>query len=164
MERQLSAFSLLKAEDLERWREERLADADLFFGNENFAGLVRRYLEAPEDSAAESRLRKWLVLIKGWRRYDRVSILDAQGFERIETPDTPEPAEGHLVQDVAETLRSGKIRFLDFHRDAPDRPIFLELLVPLYDERDGRHPLGVLQLKFDPELYLVPMIQRWIMG
>ena len=161
VERQLSAISLLKAEELERWREERLADAAMFYGNENFAGLVRRYLEAPDDSAAESRLRKWLILIKGWRRYDRVSVLDTQGLERIEAPDTLEPAESHLAKDAAEALQTGNIKFLDFHRDSPDGPVFLELLVPLYDERDGRRPLGVLQLKIDPEHYLYPMIRRW---
>ena len=76
-------------------------------------------------------------------------------------PETPEPAALHLNQDVAELLRSGRVAFLDFHRDAPDRPIHLAVLVPILDERDGGRPLGVLVLRIDPRTYLYPLIRRW---
>ncbi|MCX5648914.1 MAG: diguanylate cyclase, partial [Planctomycetota bacterium] len=46
-------------------------------------------------------------------------------------------------------------------RATPDRPIHLSILVPIFDERDGSRPLGVLVLRIDPATHLYPDISRW---
>jgi hypothetical protein len=88
-------------------------------------------------------------------------LLDARGVQRIAVPDTPEPTAPHLARDAAEILRSGKVTFLDFHRDVPDGPIRLSVLVPIFDPQEGDRLLGVLVLRINPEHYLYPFINRW---
>ena len=57
---QLSAIAKLKVDELAQYRKERLGDADAFFQNATFSGLVRRFLDHPEDTEAQEQLRRWL--------------------------------------------------------------------------------------------------------
>jgi hypothetical protein len=161
VERQITAIAELKADELADWRKERLGDGAVFYKNAAFAALVRRYFDNPADAEARAHLQTWLGLVQANLLYDRVFLLDIQGVERISAPDASEPACPHLTQDVSETLRLGRVSFLDFHRHAPDGPIRLTVLVPILDDRDGSRPLGVLALRIDPETYLYPYLSRW---
>ncbi|MBI4775515.1 MAG: PAS domain S-box protein [Deltaproteobacteria bacterium] len=161
VEKQLSAIADLKVRDLVEWRKQRLGDASVYYGNDNFSGLVRRYLEAPQDADTSRRLKTWLVKVRSAHEYDRVLLLDARGLVRMSDPESPESAVPHLVRDVSEVLGSGKMTLLDFHRHSPDGPVFLEVILPILEERDGEFPLGALVLRIDPKTYLYPLIQSW---
>ncbi|MCX5653772.1 MAG: PAS domain S-box protein, partial [Planctomycetota bacterium] len=161
VERQLLAIAELKTDELVDWRRDRMGDAAVFFKNAAFSALVRRHFGKPDDAEAQSQLRSWLGQFQAGLSYGRVFLLDARDVVRMQVPDTPEPLAPHLPRDAAETLRSGKITFLDFHRGAPDGPIHLTILVPILDEEDGNRPLGVLAIQIDPAAYLYPFISRW---
>jgi PAS domain S-box-containing protein len=160
-ERQLSAIAELKADELAQYRKERLGDATSFFKNAVFSGLVRRFFEHPEDTEAQEQLRAWLDKYQTYYQYDCVFLLDAQGVERMSTPVTAVPVSAVVSRRVAEILRSQEIGFQDFHRHEHNQRIYLTLLVPILDESDANHPLGVLALRIDPETYLYPFIKRW---
>ncbi|GAB4440122.1 MAG: hypothetical protein Kow00120_08160 [Anaerolineae bacterium] len=176
VERQLSAIADLKASEIVQWRRERLGDGAVFSRNAAFSRLVRRLFENPQDAEAQELLLTWLRQVQESYQYDRVVLTDAQGVQRMAVPDTPEPAVRHLAQDVRDVLRSRHIAFLDFHRDAEDRPVRLGVLVPIFEAQDsdealgdealgdealGDKALGVLVLRIDPETYLYPLINRW---
>ncbi|MGB9004802.1 MAG: ATP-binding protein [Candidatus Aminicenantales bacterium] len=161
VEQQLAAIADLKVGELAQWRKERLGDAAVFYGNEAFSALVRRYFEKPRDMEASEQLRSWLWQFQEQLRYDRVFLLDAQGVERMAVPDIPEPVAAHLTKDAPEIIRSGRMSFLDFHRDAPDRPIHLSILVPILGGGADRRGLGILVLRINPRTHLYPLISRW---
>ncbi len=161
VERQLAAIAELKVDELVNWRNDRLADASILYRNAAFSNLASRYLEDPQDMEARGQLETWLGRYQAYHQYDRVFLLDAQGVERVSMPDTPEPVAAHLLVEAPEVMRSGRVAFLDFHRDAPDGPVYLGALVPILDERDDNRPLGVLVLRIDPQAYLYPFIRRW---
>jgi PAS domain S-box-containing protein len=161
VEHQLLAIAELKAEDLANWRRERLADASFIFRNPAFSDLVRRTRNQPEEGETRSQLRRWLWLFQSSFAYDRVFLLDARGALWMQATEAPEPVEAHLARDAVETLQSGETRFLDFHRDVPEGPAWLALLVPIFDEQDGHAPLGVVVLRIDPASHLYPFINRW---
>ncbi|MBE3119667.1 MAG: PAS domain S-box protein, partial [Candidatus Atribacteria bacterium] len=164
IERQLLGVAELKVNELVAWRAERLADAALFFKNASFSGLVRQFLEKPKDSAAQDGLRIWLSHFQAAHEYDRIFLLDVHGVERIMVPDTPEPVAARLLEQAPEILRSDKVTFVDFHRDAPDGPVHLSILVPIVDDRANVRALGILVLRIDPKKYLFPFIRRWPMA
>jgi PAS domain S-box-containing protein len=161
VERKLSSIAELKAGQLVQWRKERLADASAFYRNRAFTGLVEHLLEIPADTDVRGRILSWLDRVQDAYQYDRVFILDARGIERLAVPGTPEPVISHLLQQIPEILRSNKITFLDFYRDTPDRPIYLDLVVPVREDSDSGRPLGVLVLRIDPAVHLYPFIQQW---
>ena len=162
VERGLSSIAELKVGQLVQWRKERIGDASVFYKNKAFSGLVRRFLEKPADAEARGLILNWLGRVQGAYQCDRIFILDAQGIERLAVPEAP-PAfvASYVLQQITEVLRSGKITFLDFHRDAPDRPIHLSLAIPVREESDGGQPLGFLVLRIDPATCLYPYISAW---
>ncbi|MGB7566663.1 MAG: PAS domain S-box protein [Chitinivibrionales bacterium] len=159
-EGQLSAIAKLKVDDLMEWRKERLADGAIFYRNSDFAALVKRYFKNPEDIEARDRLQTWLDKFATNKQYDRVFLLDIFGLERISKPDKSEPVAAYFAKEIADVFHSRNITFLDFHRDTPNGPIHLALLVPIFDDKNNR-PLSVLVLRIDPNVYLYPYIQTW---
>jgi PAS domain S-box-containing protein len=160
VESKLSSIAALKVDELQSWRKERLADAEVLHQNPAFSERVQRYLENPADAPTQAALQSWLDKYQAYDQYDRVFLLDTEGVERISSPAVPEPVATHLVQDAKAALNSGQVTFLDFYRDTTNGPIHLSLLVPIYAEQDNR-PLGVLVLRIDPSVYLYPLIQQW---
>ena len=105
IEDQLSAIADLKVSELAQYRKERLGDAATFFKNAAFSGLVRRFLDHPEDTEAQEQLRAWLDKYQTCQ-YDRVFLLDTQGVERMSTPATAAPVSAVVSRRAAEVLQS----------------------------------------------------------
>jgi PAS domain S-box-containing protein len=160
-ESQLSAIAELKADELAQYRKERLGDANSFFQNATFSGLVRRFFDRPEDTEAQEQLRGWLNKYQTYYQYDRVFLLDDQGVERMASSAAVSPVSAVLLRQIAEVLRSRKITFHDFHFHEHSQQVYLTLLVPILDGPDYSRPLGVLALRINPETYLYPFIKRW---
>jgi PAS domain S-box-containing protein len=158
--RQLSAVAELKVDELAQYRRERLWDADTLFKNPAFSGLVRRFLDHPEDAEAQQQIQAWAAKYLATAQYDLAGLFDAQGVVRLAVP-AESPMSSFVSQRVPEVLRSGQVTFLDFHRNEHNQQIYLTLLVPILDESDANRPLGVFVLRIDPETYLYPFLERW---
>ncbi len=156
---QLSAIARLKAGELASWRAERLADARALADSSAFYRLVRRALDDPRDAQARDQLQGWLREIQEADRYDKVVLLDAQGIAQISIPDKPSLA--GTPAHAREALRSGRITFMDIHRDVSGEAVRLSVLAPIADAKNRGHPLGVVVLEIDPAKYLYPSIERW---
>ncbi len=161
VELQLASIAELKLGELRQYRKERLGDASILFQNGAFSALVQRFLEDPADTDAQRQLQAWLGKYETHYQYDRVSLLDTEGKERMSSPATESPLSQHLADDAALALHSAQVTLLDFHRETPDGPIYLGLLVPLFAGADTNRPLGTLVLRIDPTTYLYPFIHRW---
>ena len=160
VESQLSAIAALKVDELQDWRSERLADANLFYNNENFSERVRTYLENPQDAEARIKLLTWMEKIKASPEYDRVFLLDARGVEQISIPAAPEAVPAALVGQASASLDADQLIFLDFHRHSDSDAAHLSMVVPVFDAQNHQ-PLGTLILRINPDVYLYPFIQRW---
>jgi signal transduction histidine kinase len=160
-EQQLSSIADLKIGELVQWRKERIGDADLLFGNLAFSSLVQRYFEHPDDVAAQAELRSWLTRYQEYNQYARVFLLDTQGAAQISIPDTAEPVPRHIPQDARKALQSGKVTILDLDLDEDTPQPHMAMLIPIFREKDGNLPLGVVVMRIDPDQYLYPLINRW---
>jgi len=160
-EHQLAAIAELKVGELAQYRKERMEDAAIFFENTAFSGLVRRFLERPEDAEAQRQIQEWAVKLMATDQYDLVRLLDAQGVTRLSSPAGAPPISSVVSQRIPEVLRSGQVTFQDFHRNEHDQRVYLDILIPILDEQDARRPRGVFYLRINPEKYLYPFIQRW---
>jgi len=161
MEHKLTAIADLKAGEIVHWRTERLGDARVLFRNPAFAVLVREFFARPLVSDQEKMLRTWMRLVQEGYNYDQVCLLDVGGAVRLSVAGTDEPLSPAVKRKAVEALESRQITFVDFFRQEHSRKIFLALLVPILDGRDGGRLLGLLSLRINPEAYLYPFIQRW---
>jgi PAS domain S-box-containing protein len=159
--RKLAAVADLKVSELSAWRNERLADANIFYKNNAFSALVRRSIERPQDLPLQEELRTWLGHFQACNCYDQITLLDAACNEWMSVPDTKQSHSALTLQRAREVMRSGQLIFADFYSDESTQKIYLSLIVPILDEQAGGRPLGVLKLRIDPSVYLFPFIQRW---
>ena len=157
----MSAIADLKVHQLVNWREERLADAMVFYQNENFSKLVNQYLENPADISLRNELDIWLSRLRDAYQYDRVAILDSSGSEMFSVPRDTEPEDPHRDQSLEEALNSGAIQFLDLHLHSGAEKPYMGVVVPI--PVPGRQDIwnGALLLRIDPEHYLYPMLMNW---
>jgi PAS domain S-box-containing protein len=161
VERQLSAIADLKVGELIQWRKERLVDGAVFFKNGSFSGFVRRFLEKPEDAEAQRQIHVWIERFQAANQYENVRLLDARGVTRLSVPEGRPEMSSTVAQRLPEVLQTNQVTFQDFYRNEHDQRVYLAILVPIFDEQEGGHPLGVLVLRIDPAIYLYPFIQRW---
>lgn len=161
-ERQLSAIADLKMGELLLWREERLADAGLFYHNAAFANIVKNVVKHPESWQARREIEAWSRALQSKRNYNRIFLLDALGISKWSHPEAAsEPISKLVRQKALESLRTGRITVADFYRNEYSGKIYLSILTPIFDPDHDNEPLGVVVLRIDPEKYLYPFIQRW---
>jgi len=163
VESQLSAVAQLKVDQLTDWRRERSADVETLYQNPAFNERVRRFFEKPDDADAQRMLRAWLQKCLVVADYERIFLLDTKGVTRMSAPEVSPVDVPHGARDAAAVLDSGsgQMAFVDLHRETPDGPAHMAILVPIFDEQDGRRPLGIVALRIDPEVHLFPLIRLW---
>ena len=160
-EHKLAAVADLKVSELSAWRNERLADAKVFYKNNAFAALVRRAIERPQDLPQQEELRTWVGRFHASGSYDRVVLFNAAGNKWMVASHTGEPISSATYQKARESLRSRHLTFVDFYPNQYTHKAYLRLFAPILDGQAGGRPLGVFMLRIDPSVYLYPFIQRW---
>ena len=159
IERELSGIADLKVGELVKWREERLGDATVLYGNRAFADLVRRSLGSTRDAAAREQLYLWLQQIRQAYGYAEIHLINAQGVARLSIPDdSPNDKE---IKTARQALRLGKVSLDDFHCDEAGGTPHLSLLIPIIDAVVGGRPLAIVMLEIDPGRDLYPIIDHW---
>lgn len=161
VESNLSSIADLKVNELAHWRKERLADGNVLFRNSAFSALVRRCLAPPADAEARLQLLDWLGKYLGAYGYDQVWLMDARGNRRFSVPEEGSPASPLALAAAAAALRSGEVSLHDLYRHEGDGRVYLQVTIPLRDERDADRPLGTVNLRIDAADYLFPFIQKW---
>jgi signal transduction histidine kinase len=160
-EQQLSTIADLKVNELAQYRNERRWDAATLFNNAAFSGLVRRFLNHPEDAEAPQQIQEWAAKYLATEQYDLVCLFDAQGVIRLSIPAGRPPISSVVSQRIPEVLQSGRVTFQDFTRNEHDQRVYLTLLAPIFDGPDHSQALGVLAMRINPETYLYPLLRRW---
>ena len=161
IESDLTAIVKQKASDLDNWRRGRMNDALLFYRNDVFSALVRRYFEDPADLQAQNEIRTWLSHLRSARKYDRLMLLDDNFFKMISIPAGEERSVSFVSTGSAALLRAGKVAFEDLYWDEGNKKIYLKILVPVLDPGNGNGLSAILAMRIDPEDYLYPLIRRW---
>ncbi len=161
IERQLSAIADLKTDQIARWRKERLGDAATIYKNVSFSELVRRSLERPNNPDAQKRLRLWIDEIREANQYDRICLYDAGIVERLSDPEEIVSTDSIFLHRASEVLRTQQVAFQDFYKDTQNGRIYLNILIPILDDRNTHRVIGILAMRIDPELYLYPLIKGW---
>ena len=161
VERQLLAISELKTNQLVEWRQERSWDAAFLYQNADLVSAVRRFVLRPGDGVARRDVQEWLGKFQNPRRYDRTSLIDAQGATLTSVPESGAAAVDPVLQPASGLAGSGQIAIRDFYRDPRDERVRLAVMVPIVDRIDGERLLGVVVLAIDPAAALYPLVRYW---
>jgi len=161
MEQQLSGVADIKVKDILRWKRERFGEANVLFNHLTFSKLVRRYFENPRDTGLQKELWSWLHQIRIGQDFEALFLMDADGRVRISVPEQSKTACPTLQEKVSEAIKTHREIWVDFHRDGPDQPPVLGVVLPIRDMEGSGRVLGVLVMRIDPQAGFYPLLQRW---
>ena len=161
IEHQLSAITDLKVDQLVQWRKERTGDGQIFYRNNVFSVLVKRYLQNANDHDAKARILEWVGQAQRAYGYDLMMLLDARFSTKLVFPENRELARLVIDQRNAEILLSGNMAFQDFYRNEQDHHVYLKILVPILEDHSPKRLIAVLALRIDPRQDLYPLIRKW---
>ena len=161
VERSLSSVAELKVGELVQYRRERLGDALMFARNALFSEAVERLLAQPEDLHARALVTDWLATLQEHYQYDRVSLVDGAGEERIALPVDSVEVSAAVRQQTAETLRTQRLATVDFYRNEHDQRVYLTLVAPVFGRTFPGRVIAAVHLRVDPTTYLYPFLGRW---
>jgi len=161
IENELSSVTDLKVNQLVQWRKERLGDANIFYKNDLFSTIVKRFIQNKNDRDAKTGIIGWAGQVQRAYNYDLMMLLDAQLNTILVFPENKERARLVIDQRNTEILISGNIAFQDFYRNNRDQHIYLKILVPILENSLAKRLIAVLALRISPEEYLYPLIENW---
>ena len=152
----LTAVSVLKVDQISRWREDRLADA-AFLEDSYLAGNILQYLSAP-TAAGKVVLRSGLLPWQVRQGYAGVALADARGNVIFSLSGTRGPLARDEAAALQQALSLHRPVLTDLHREAGVPP-HLTAVAPLFTAVSGiPTPAGAVLLQSDAARALYPLI------
>ena len=156
--RELSAIAALKVDELERWRDERLVDADALGANPTLLGALaggRR-----DAGVARREIVTWFESLRGVGEYGAIAVVRDDGAVLVAagdvTDDMGSPVVRALVRRAVDERRG---LMSDLHRHPPDDALHLTVASPVRVAGVGAREAVVLRI--DPSRWLFRMVQSW---
>lgn len=156
----LESIVRLKAEQIEKWFDERQGDSEVLTGSVYLAQAVEQFIKTPNDPLLKKNLSKRLQLLNSAYGYESISLVDTQGKLLYGVGNNLDiPA---IVQDLLrQSLNNKVILHTDLYREAAGH-IHIDWVVPIVVDKDaGQHAIAAIILRVDPRVFLYPMIQTW---
>lgn len=155
---QLRAIADLKADQIERWFNDRRRDAEQLRTAIPLHTALRRW-QASGDAASRQLVLDRLESMRDIKGYQSIFAVDATG-RTLFGAGAPRPAAAALRQALDTALASGTVQFTDAYRVTEDQEqINLDFVVPL-PAVAGRAGLALV-MRLDEAQFLFPFLQKW---
>lgn len=129
-EEQLATVALIKAEEVARWREFRVADGQRIFLSLTAHDIVETWLADPSEERS-ARMRRWLEANREGGRYTAVEVVDSAGRPLISTSDdtAPHPC---LVECLGTALEERPVVLSHLHPMPDGAALHFDVIVPMF--------------------------------
>lgn len=159
---QIAAVGQLKADQIGRWRAERLADADVLMESPLLAAALERWIEEPNEQS-ERPIRETLEALRRNYGYYDVLIADPSGRVLVRAD---QDAGGSLPPEAAAaipTALTGRRPVLtDLHLDPQRLKVHVGVAAPLFrPQGETRELLGAILLITEAGRFLYPLVESW---
>ena len=156
--RELETIAALKVDELQRWRSERLVDADLVAAEPTLvAALTTR---GPGASRSRREVQEWFETLRGIGEYGSIGVVSEDGEVLLAAGDVGLDAASERVRSlIGRALRERRPLVSDVHRDGPTDALHLTVVAPIFP--GGRDVGAAVVLRIDPYRSLFRMAQSW---
>ena len=161
VENQLTSIAELKVDQIDKWRQERLNDGQIYQNNLVFSKIACNYFKDSTDRDAIERLQAWMGQVFKISKYDSAFLLDTLMNIRFKFSNRNEANRSLISNESMSILRSGRTVFEDFYKDTALDMIFLKILVPVFDHLESKKLIAIVELRINPCEFLYPMISDW---
>nr|HPM41031.1 PAS domain S-box protein [bacterium] len=158
-EEQLLAIADLKADEIVRWRSERVADAEVIKRSTSIQNAALSMLEGRGSDADARLLAERAELYRDVYGYRSLVVVDPRGNAVFASEGADDAFDESDLASVESAVKSGEVIFSDFHRHGDESLPILGLFVPVRSKGEGF--AGAVVLQIDPRQFLYPLIQSW---
>jgi PAS domain S-box-containing protein len=156
----ITAVSVLKVDQISRWRNELLGDAAVWSQDPNLAGQILRYLSAPTP-AGQAALRSALLPWRDYKDYADVAVADAGGNVLFSLSDDTGPLPHDEAAALQQALSLHRPVLTDLHREPGVSP-HVSAVAPLFATARGVPTLaGAVILHSVAASTLYPLVNSW---
>ena len=159
----LRSVAQLKAEQIIRWRRERLGDASVISKELLFLESADAWLCRNEKTEQiRDRLLNRMEITKQSYGYQSLAMLDNAGNVILATDNNSILIGPQVFRLFEKAMNTGEIVFGDSFICSLSKKIYIDIFAPLIVRRDEKtESVGVVILRTDPYEFLYPMIQSW---
>ncbi len=159
----LQAVSELKSQQIQNWRQERIADGQTLAENEGLIDDAERFISGyPGKSVAEQQLLENMQSIRRNYRYRDIILLDNNGALRLTASGSRGTVRAPIFLALEAVHRSGRAALTDIQLDPETVQPTAYVLIPLQKGEDGtKRRIGSLLLQIDPHIHLYPILHAW---
>ncbi len=155
----LHAIAQLKIDQISKWRNERLSEAEFFPTVGRFIKSTVFLSENPNDQEAKAFLLQTLGPIKQRHNYKNLLITDLNNRILFSIDPDEKKLDSITITYSNKSVELDSITFTDFYFCKTHSNIHLDIVSPIKDN-DGSI-IGTFILRFDPNDFLFPLIQDW---
>ncbi len=159
---EMEAVARLKAEQVAKWRSEKLNDARLIHENVTLVENIDAMFIKDRPQWEKSRLEQFLTTLIENYDFGGVVLVDAGGNPGLAVPASESAAGEFLRRNITASISNPVIFLSEFHTASVVSYLHLDLLIPMRMPHEGDTVLaGVLVIRIDPEKELFPMLSTW---
>jgi PAS domain S-box-containing protein len=157
-EREIASIAALKVDEIERWRDERLVDADTIAADPTL--LAALATDRPIPPRVRGELEAWFEVLRGVGEYSAIAVVGLDGRVRCSAGEVAlDPAAPDVRAIVHRAISERRAIVSDLHRHAPGDAFHLTVASPVQVGPDGAREAVLLRI--DPHRWLFRMVQSW---
>ncbi len=159
---EMEAVARLKAEQVAKWRSEKLNDARLIHENVTLVENIDAMFIKERPQWEKARLEQFLKTLIENYDFGGVVLVDAGGNPGLAVPASESATGEFLRRNITASISNPVIFLSEFHTATVVKYLHLDLLIPMRMPHEGDTVLaGVLVIRIDPEKELFPMLSTW---
>ena len=152
---ELLSIAELKVDGLVQWRNDRMAEASIFFQNPSISAMMRRSGENSGNTNVQQELEEWFWKFRNQHDFDLIRVMDEK------TVTHAGPTKKALGRAIYQAKTNGAVTFRDFYRNTGDTKPHLAIFCPVYDEKQTNLMLATVYVRINPTRFLFPSLKRW---
>lgn len=158
---ELLAIADLKVNQINNWRNERMADAEVFRKNTHLIKELNGYFNNSISKEMRGEIELWLKSYRELYGYKEIYMFDKFNKPKFILTEKKVILCNNMKVFIDSAKARGASFFADYHRDSL-MGIHISVIIPLYIyQKKEKIFVGSVALIIDPADFLDPLIQQW---
>ncbi|HUX52975.1 MAG TPA: PAS domain S-box protein [Williamwhitmania sp.] len=134
---ELKEVATLKINQIEEWRKEKLADAQMFSKSPFFSKALNEWAITPSNLNLKKEILERLILINWNESYNDIVFTDCKGNALLSTSGATKKLEPQTVALVIKAVQQKQIIFTDIYKCSALNTLQLDYIAPVFNSSNG---------------------------
>lgn len=161
VEQELTAIEKLKVAEIERWRVDRTAEAEVIAGDPVVGGLLANVASGGRSGDA-TPVVEWIERTAARLEYTAIVVVDSNAAVVEKVGNAHIDFDESVSAQIQAVLFGSAPMLTDLHRASGDEHVHIGAIAPVLDPADpAAAPIGAVVTQIDANEFLYPLVQSW---